>query len=149
MTMDVRKRPVRVVVIDDTPDIRDLLTIVLTRSGVEVVGLAGDGRAGVDVVRVERPDVVVLDLAMPVMDGVEALPLIRGLVPDARIIVHSAYDGRVCEQVLHRGADLFLVKGTPLKQIVSHVEGTAVPGRAAPGRMAGWPPLSIPPSPTG
>ena len=76
-----RQRPVRAVVIDDTSDIRDLMSMVLTRSGMEVVGEAGDGRAGVDVVRAERPDVVLLDLAMPVMDGMEALPLIRELVP--------------------------------------------------------------------
>ena len=48
---------------------------------MDVVGEAGDGQAGVEVVREERPDVVLLDLAMPVMDGVEALPLIRELVP--------------------------------------------------------------------
>ena len=89
-----RERPVRAVVIDDTTDIRDLLRIVLSRSGMDVVGEAGDGRAGVDLVRGERPDVVLLDLAMPVMDGVEALPLIRELVPDAQIIVLSAFAGR-------------------------------------------------------
>ena len=87
MAVVTRERPVRAVVIDDTSDIRELLSTVLTRSGMDVVGEAGDGRAGVDVVRAQRPDVVLLDLAMPVMDGVEALPIIRALVPDARIIV--------------------------------------------------------------
>jgi DNA-binding NarL/FixJ family response regulator len=118
-----QERPVRAVVIDDTSDIRELMSMVLTRSGMEVVGQAGDGRAGVDVVRAERPDVVLLDLAMPVMDGVEALPLIRELVPDARIIVLSAFTGGVQEQVLERGADGYLVKGTPLRTIVAYLEG--------------------------
>lgn len=112
----------RAVVIDDTTDIRDLLTIVLTRSGMDVVGEAGDGRAGVEMVRAEKPDVVLLDLAMPVMDGVEALPLIREAVPDAQIIVLSAFAGAVSEQVLREGADGYLVKGTPLKSIVAYVE---------------------------
>ena len=93
-------RPVRAVIIDDASDIRDLMTIVLTRSGMRVVGTAPDGSAGVELVRAERPDLVLLDLAMPVMDGVEALPLIRELVPDARIIVLSAFAGAVSEQVL-------------------------------------------------
>jgi DNA-binding NarL/FixJ family response regulator len=119
-----QERQVRAVVIDDTTDIRELLSLVLTRSGMLVVGEAGDGRAGVDVVREERPDVVLLDLAMPVMDGIEALPLIRELVPDARIIVLSAFAGAVSEQVLEWGADGYLLKGTPLKQIVEYVEAS-------------------------
>jgi DNA-binding NarL/FixJ family response regulator len=122
MGVATRERPVRAVVIDDTSDLRELMSIVLTRSGMEVVGQAGDGRTGVDVVRAERPDVVLLDLAMPVMDGVEALPLIRELVPDAQIIVLSAFAGAVKEQILDRGADGYLVKGTPLRTIVAYLE---------------------------
>ena len=122
MVVATRERPIRAVVIDDTRDIRELLSLVLTRSGMEVVGEAGDGQAGVEVVRAERPDVVLLDLAMPVMDGVEALPIIRELVPDARIIVLSAFAGSVREQVLDWGADGYLEKGTPLKKVVAYIE---------------------------
>jgi two-component system, chemotaxis family, chemotaxis protein CheY len=122
MAATKRARPVRAVVIDDTTDIRELLRIVLSRSGMDVVGEAGDGLAGVELVRAERPDVVLLDLSMPVMDGVEALPLIRALVPEARIIVLSAFADAVSEQVLGRGADGYLLKGTPLRQIVAYVE---------------------------
>jgi DNA-binding NarL/FixJ family response regulator len=122
MDVATRERPVRAVVIDDTTDIRDLMSMVLTRSGMEVVGQAGDGRTGVDVVRTERPDVVLLDLAMPVMGGMEALPLIRELVPDAQIIVLSAFDGPVEDEVLDRGADGYLVKGTPIRSIVAYLE---------------------------
>src|SRR6185436_9929652 len=93
-------RPVRAVIIDDASDIRDLMTIVLTRSGMTVVGTAPDGSAGVELVRAERPDLVLLDLAMPVMDGVEALPLIRELVPDGRIVVLSTFAGPMREQML-------------------------------------------------
>ena len=124
MVVATRERPVRVVVIDDNRDIRDLLSTVLKNRGMEVVGEAGDGQAGVDVVRAERPDVVLLDLAMPVMDGVEALPLIRALVPEARIIVLSAFTGAVREQVLELGAHGYLVKGTPLREIVEYVEAS-------------------------
>ncbi len=128
------ERPIRAVVIDDAPDIRDLLVMVLTRSGMRVVGQAGDGQAGVDVVRAERPDVVLLDLAMPVMDGVEALPLIRALVPDARIFVLSAFSGAVRDQVLESGADGYLLKGTPLRKIVASVEAS-LSGSPSPGTM--------------
>ncbi len=122
MVVATRERPIRAVVIDDTRDIRELLSLVLTRNGMEVVGEAGDGQAGVEVVRAERPDVVLLDLAMPVMDGVEALPIIRELVPDARIIVLSAFAGAVKEQVLDWGADGYLEKGTPLKKVVAYIK---------------------------
>jgi len=119
-----RDRPVRVVVIDDSEDLRGLLRFALSRAGMDVVGEAGDGSAGVEVVRDERPDVVLLDLAMPIMDGVEALPLIRELVPEARIIVFSGFDVPLAQQVLESGADGHVVKGTPLKEIVTYVLGT-------------------------
>lgn len=110
------------VLIDDSVDLRGLLRFALSRAGMDVVGEAGDGQAGVEVVREERPDVVLLDLSMPVMDGVEALPLIRELVPDARVIVFSGFEPEVTEQVLGSGADGHVVKGTPLKDIVGYVE---------------------------
>ena len=124
MSVATGEQAVRAVVIDDTSDIRYLLTTVLNRSGMHVVGEAGDGQAGVDVVRAERPDVVLLDLAMPVMDGLEALPLIRELVPEARIIVLSAFADAVREKALDQGADGYLMKGTPLKKIVAYVEAS-------------------------
>jgi DNA-binding NarL/FixJ family response regulator len=110
------------VVIDDSSDLRALLGFALSRAGMHVVGEAGDGQAGVEVVREARPDVVLLDLSMPVMDGVEALPLIRELVPDGRIIVFSGFDAALTEQVLDSGADGHVVKGTPLKDIIAYVE---------------------------
>ncbi len=132
MALATREHPVRAVVIDDTTDIRDLLRIALSRGGMDVVGEAGDGQAAIELVRAERPDLVLLDLAMPVMDGVEALPLIRELVPDARIIVLSAFAGEVSDQVLDGGADGYLVKGTPLREIVAYVDEKL--GEAGQGR---------------
>jgi DNA-binding NarL/FixJ family response regulator len=121
MTTATREPPVRVVVIDDTVDLRDLLRYALSRGGFDVVGEASNGRAGIDIVRDERPDVVLLDLAMPIMGGAEALPHIRQLVPDAQIITFSGFDEARCEQMLVDGADGHLVKGTRLKDIVAYV----------------------------
>ncbi len=114
-------RPVRVVLIDDTPDIRLLLRVALEANGqFHVVGDASDGRRGVEVVRAERPDLVVIDLAMPVMDGIEALAHIRRASPESRTVVLSAFDSeRMADRAKAAGAHAYLQKGTSAKRIVS------------------------------
>jgi signal transduction histidine kinase/CheY-like chemotaxis protein len=118
-----RTRPVRVVIIDDTYDLRELLRLALTRSGLEVVGEAGDGLSGIECVRLEKPDVVLLDLSMPVMDGLEALPTIRRLVPQAKIVVLSGFGAsQMSEKAMTIGADGYLQKGMALKRIIEYVK---------------------------
>jgi DNA-binding NarL/FixJ family response regulator len=101
--MATRERPVRAVVIDDSRELR----ADHFHSGLPVAGLADD----------VHPDAV-HDRHRQVE------PIIRALVPDARIIVLSAFSGAVREQVLDWGADGYLVKGTPLKKIVEYVEAS-------------------------
>ncbi len=123
----------RVVVVDDTDDLRQLLSIALTRGGFEVVAEAADGRAGIETVREHRPDVVLLDLAMPVMDGIEALPAIRRLVPTARIIVLSGFGAQqMSARAVAGGADGYVQKGAPLHSILDYVRTVcdAPPGRS-------------------
>jgi signal transduction histidine kinase len=114
--------PLRVVIIDDTVDLRDLLRIALSRGGMHVVGEAGDGLAGIEAVRTGSPDVILLDLSMPVMDGLDALPHIRALAPAARIIVLSGFGaGELAERALEAGADGYLQKGASLGMILDYV----------------------------
>ena len=125
------------VVVDDTPDIRLLTRMALEMdSGLRVVAEAENGREGIDVVQCHQPDVVILDMAMPVMDGLEALPHIKRACPTASVLVVSGFDpGTVLTSALEAGADGYLQKGASpaaLVERVREVVATRQPGPAAP-----------------
>jgi DNA-binding NarL/FixJ family response regulator len=115
------------VVVDDTPDIRMLTRLALEMdSSVRVVGEAENGRDGIDVVERHQPDVVVLDMAMPVMDGLEALPHIKRACPTARVLVVSGFDdATVARSATEVGADGFLQKGAPPAVLLERVREIA------------------------
>lgn len=94
-----------VVIVDDMADLRFLVDKILTNSGFEVVGTAEDGLLGIDLVTRTQPDVVLLDLAMPRMDGQDALPTIVREAPSTMIAILSAHlDTERAEQLLASGA---------------------------------------------
>jgi DNA-binding NarL/FixJ family response regulator len=102
----------RVLLCDDSSQIRDLVRIVLELEGVEVVGEAGNGREAVERAAREQPDVVLLDLSMPVMDGLEALPEILRVAPGSKVVVLSGLDNRfLVERALEQGAVRYVLKG--------------------------------------
>ena len=129
MNAALKLNPLRVVVIDDTEDLRDLMRIALTRGGMTVVGEAGNGLEGIETVRTAQPDVILLDLSMPVMDGLQALPHLRRLVPTAKIIVLSGFGaGQMADRALESGADGYLQKGLSLSGIIERVREIAGSG---------------------
>lgn len=114
--------PVRVVLIDDTEDLRVMLRIILTRAGFDVIGEGADGQAGIEAVAAQPPDLILLDLAMPVMDGLTALPRLRLLAPEAKIVVFSGFGGgELATRALSEGADDYLEKGASARQIVDRL----------------------------
>jgi PAS domain S-box-containing protein len=114
----------RVLIVDDAEDIRALLRMKLNRSAnIEVVGEAGDGIEAVDQARELQPHLVLLDMAMPRMDGLQALPLIRDAVPDVRVIVLSGFNqGTLEQEALAAGADRYVVKGGSMRELVDIIE---------------------------
>ena len=113
---------------DDVPELRKLVRIVLEEdSEVHVVGEAGDAETGIEEIAELQPHVVLLDLSMPGLDGLEALPLIRRAAPDTAVIVFSGFsEERMGALVRARGADRYIEKGQPLEDVRQAVREVAV-----------------------
>jgi DNA-binding NarL/FixJ family response regulator len=103
---------VRVVVADDADSVRDLVCLLLdSEPDFAIVGQARDGVEAVDVISRARPDLVLLDVGMPVMDGLSALPAVRRAVPNARIVMFTGFPVEtICDEAAARGADATLAK---------------------------------------
>jgi DNA-binding NarL/FixJ family response regulator len=113
----------RIVVVDDDPGFREMLRGMLEDQGFDIVGEAEDGRAAVDVTEELTPDVVLMDLRMPKLSGIEASRSIKALLPMVQIIILSAYE----DAGLKRGADeagvyCYLIKGCPPSMIKDVLE---------------------------
>jgi DNA-binding NarL/FixJ family response regulator len=113
----------RVLVVDDAANLRELLTLLLeVEDDFEVVGTAADGQQAIAAALSLRPDVVLLDLAMPVMDGLQALPALREHLPKARIVIFSGFEHQaLAEEALQAGADAYIEKGTSVTHLVSQL----------------------------
>ena len=107
---------IRIFLCDDVPELRALLRYGLEEDAdLKVVGEAGDARTGIDEVARLLPDVVLLDLSMPGMDGLEAIPHLREVSPASSIVVFSGFAAdRMRESALALGAVRYVEKGEPL-----------------------------------
>ena len=121
----------RVLIVDDHPLTRDALATLLAGNDFDVVGQASDGQEAIDVAGKLRPQLVLLDLSMPGLDGLSALPGLRAAVPDAEVIVLTASGTE--ENLLaaiRAGAAGYLLKSEPPDKIVAFLRGV-VRGEAA------------------
>jgi len=114
---------IRILIVDDHPVVRDgLVAILSTQPDFAVIGEAGAGGDAVQKANELKPDVILLDLEMPVMDGVETLLKIRAAQPEVRVIVLTAFDtdDRIMSAV-RAGAKGYLLKGVPRDEIFKAV----------------------------
>jgi len=118
---------IRVVICDDQEVVRaGLRAIVGTAPGLDVVGVAGDGAEAVDLVERTQPDVVLMDLNMPGVTGVQATRVLRGRFPTVKVLVLTTYDAdEWVMDAIRAGAAGYLLKDAPRADLISAIEGTA------------------------
>ena len=124
--------PVRVVLVDDAVEIREMLGFTLARtSDFTVVAEAADGEAGVRAVAETLPDLVLLDVSMPVMDGLEALRVIRAQYPDSLVVMFSAFGdpSEVARQSVKLGAHGYIRKGDTMSGLTDQLRAVVVAAR--------------------
>ena len=110
----------RVLIVDDSPIVHHLLRKTLEANGHEVCGDAKNGREGVDLYRKLQPDVVFMDVTMPLMDGIEAVKAIRGLDAQAKVIMLTAMgDEQIMADAQAAGVSVFLKKPFDDYKIIS------------------------------
>jgi DNA-binding NarL/FixJ family response regulator len=125
---------VSVLVVDDTDHVRDMLSDMLTLDGFDVVGSAHDGVEAVRLCQETRPDVVVMDLRMPGMDGLESTRLIRAAIPDQAVLVYTAYiDDTVRAEAEAAGAAMCLSKLEGLQSLERELDRLGLDLEDSPG----------------
>ena len=129
-------QPTGVLVCDDNAAMRVLLGVIVdTAHGLHVAGEAADGDEAVLEATRLQPDVILLDLAMPNRSGLDALPDLRRVAPEAKIVVLSGFaEATVAEEVLALGAHSYLQKGADPDTIIATVQSAASAARRVPAR---------------
>lgn len=125
--MSAETQPVRVLIVDDDPLVRSALALMLGgRDDLVVVGEAGDGDEAVEAVPATHPDVVLMDVRMPRVDGVEAVRRLRDRPHPPKVLMLTTFDtdDHVLD-ALAAGADGFLVKDTPPPELVGAIKAVA------------------------
>jgi DNA-binding NarL/FixJ family response regulator len=117
----------KVIICDDQATVRDGLVMLLKlEPDIDIVGTAEDGAEAVEMVADRRPDLILMDLKMPVMNGVEATRQIMMKYPEVKVLVLTTYaDDEWVFDAIQAGASGYLLKDTPREELIRAVRGTA------------------------
>ncbi len=117
------KKHIKVLVVDDHPAFRlGIATLIETQPDMTLVGEAGSGPEAIEVYRRTKPDIVLMDLRLPGMSGVEAIMILQKEFPESKIIVLTTYDtDEDIYRALQAGAKSYLIKDTPKEGIVTMI----------------------------
>jgi len=129
--------PPSILLVDDHPLTRDGLAALLRGHGFDVVGEAGDGREAIELARQLGPDLILLDLSMPGLNGLDALPRLREQAPSCEIVVLTASgDEANLLAAIRGGAAGYLLKTEPPERLVDFLHGAAAGEAALSGVVA-------------
>src|SRR5277367_5501572 len=135
---DTSPTQTRILSVDDHPLIREgIAALIANQKDIRLVGEASNGREAIEQFRSHRPDVTLMDLQMPEMNGIDALIAIRSEFPDARIIVLTTYPGdALCKRAMTAGAQAYILKGSVRKDLLDTIRAVRAGKKFIHGEVA-------------
>lgn len=128
----------RLLVVDDVPLFRAGLTAALNAAGYDVIGEAADGEQAVAIAEIEQPDIVLLDILMPGMSGIEVLAKIRAVSPSSKVLLLTGSESEEdLVSAIRGGARGYILKDMPFEELVVVIDNLAVGGASVSSGMAG------------
>jgi len=123
----------RILIVDDSEIVRDTIRVLLTSAGFNVCGEAHNGLAAIEKAQELKPDLIVLDLAMPVMDGGHTASVLKKMMPDVFVVFFTMYEESTCGALASAaGVDVVLSKADGIGQLLRCARGLLDDSEATP-----------------